>query len=100
MTASINVPLRVKHFNAQIKHKEGKLRFNRALGTDKDNPRNYTSTLLEAALVQKAYLEIEEKDARLYRVTPAGEKQLVADAQSFLHLLFYLGYEYDQKMLE
>ncbi|AMM52625.1 hypothetical protein TH61_17575 [Rufibacter sp. DG15C] len=100
MTASINVPLRVKHFNAQIKHKEGKLRFNRALGTDKDDPRNYTSNLLEEALAHHAFLEIEEKDARLYRTIPTGEKQLLADAQSFLHLLFYLGHDHDQKILE
>ncbi|GAA4301151.1 hypothetical protein [Nibribacter koreensis] len=100
MTASINVPLRVKHFNAQIKHKEGKLRFNRALGKDKDNPLFYTSTLLEEAMAQKAFLEIEDKDARLYGTSSFGEKFLLADAQSFLHLLYYLAYEHDQKILE
>lgn len=100
MTASINIPLRVKHFNAQIKHKEGKLRFNRALGKDKDNPLFYTSTLLEEAKAQKAFLEIEEKDARLYGTSPYGEQYLLADAQSFLHLLYYLAYEHDQKILD
>ena len=100
MTVSINVPLRVKHFNAQIKQKEGKLRFNKALGKDKDNPLNYTSSLLEEALANQGTLEVQEKDVRLYGTYPNGEKYLLADAQSFLHLLYYLAYEYDQKLLE
>ncbi|WP_192821330.1 hypothetical protein [Rufibacter sp. LB8] len=100
MTVSINVPLRVKHFNAQIKHQDGKVRFSRALGNDRGNPRNYTSILLENALAQNAFLETEEKDARLYQLNQAGVQILLADAQNYLYLLFYLAHERDQKLLQ
>jgi hypothetical protein len=98
MKKPYNVPLRVKHFNNQIKQKEGKIKFSKSLGSDKNNPMNYTSILFEHKIKNDHVLEVSESSARLFRVFYSGEKSLVAEAQSFLHLLFYLAYQYNQNI--
>src|SRR3712207_5563521 len=98
MTKPYNIALRVKHFNSRIKIKEGRIKFDKSAGKDKQDPLSYTSGLFQNIIRQGWILEVYEGLVTLYSVNYWKDKYLITAGQSFLHVLFYLAHQKQEEI--